>query len=522
MGGASEMSHDANKTATKGRSPKAPSVIVPKVEPLWTGAEWTPELLEKVYAACEKIGVGELGLSLYPNQIEIISSEQMLDAYSSTGMPILYNHWSFGKHFSREWDLYKKGKRGLAYELVINSSPCINYLMEENTMTMQCLVIAHAAFGHNHFFKNNHLFRQWTDAEGIIDYLVFAKDYVAKCEEREGKEAVEDFLDACHALQSHGVDRFRRAPPLSAAKERMRQREREEYKQSRVSPLDRLIPQTPPDPEEDIRHFPKEPEENILYFCEKYAPDLRPWQRELIRIVRKMAQYFMPQQLTKVGNEGCASWTHWQIMNKLHERGLTTDGAHLEFLTSHTSVLFQPGFDSPYYSGGLNPYVLGFNILRDIERASVNPDDEDRVWLSTVAGCGDPYGAVREAAESYRDESLIRQFLSPKVMRDMRLFRLHDPRNKPSYEVSAIHNERGYHDIRETLADRYEWHESHPQIEVVDVEHESRHLTLRYTPFKGRYLDEEQAEQVMQYVRTLWSRSCTLIDNDGDVICEAY
>src|SRR5258708_12280647 len=80
--------------------------------------------------------------------------------------------------------------------------------MEENTATMQTLVIAHAAFGHNHFFKNNYLFRQWTDADGILDYLDFAKNYMAQCEERHGRQAVEHTLDAAHALLSHGIDRY--------------------------------------------------------------------------------------------------------------------------------------------------------------------------------------------------------------------------------------------------------------------------------------------------------------------------
>ena len=115
----------------------------------------------------------------------------MLDAYSSVGMPLFYKHWSFGKHFAQHEAFYRKGLMGLAYEIVINSSPCISYLMEENTATMQTLVIAHAAFGHNHFFKNNYLFKQWTDAEGILDYLDFAKGYVAQCEERHGRLAVE-------------------------------------------------------------------------------------------------------------------------------------------------------------------------------------------------------------------------------------------------------------------------------------------------------------------------------------------
>ena len=117
------------------------------------------------------IAVDELGLDVYPVQIEVITSEQMLDAYASVGLPLMYRHWSFGKRFAYHETLYRKGLQGLAYEIVINSNPCICYIMEENSMTMQTLVIAHAAFGHNHFFKNNYLFRQWTDAGGILDYL---------------------------------------------------------------------------------------------------------------------------------------------------------------------------------------------------------------------------------------------------------------------------------------------------------------------------------------------------------------
>ncbi|TAN57461.1 MAG: SpoVR family protein, partial [Magnetospirillum sp.] len=173
--------------------------------PLFTGADWDFDKVWRVYDAVEAIAKGEMGLVTYPNQIEVITAEQMLDAYSSIGMPLMYKHWSFGKHFARDESLYRKGMRGLAYEIVINSSPCISYIMEENSMAMQTLVIAHAAFGHNHFFKNNGLFRQWTDAKGILDYMEFAKGYVSHCEERYGHQAVERVLDAAHALMSHGV-----------------------------------------------------------------------------------------------------------------------------------------------------------------------------------------------------------------------------------------------------------------------------------------------------------------------------
>src|SRR3546814_16288113 len=117
-------------------------------------------------------------------------------------MPVYYKHWSFGKQFVTNEMMYRKVLRGLAYELVINSDPCINYLMQENSATMQTLVIAHAAFGHNHFFKNNYVFKQWTDAEGILDYLEFAKRYIAQCEERYGQLLVERGLEAAHSLMN--------------------------------------------------------------------------------------------------------------------------------------------------------------------------------------------------------------------------------------------------------------------------------------------------------------------------------
>jgi spore cortex formation protein SpoVR/YcgB (stage V sporulation) len=91
--------------------------------PLFEGSDWDFALIQRVYDAVESIALHDLKLDVYPNQIEIISAEQMLDAYSSTGMPLFYKHWSFGKQFAANEMLYRKGLRGLAYELVINSAP---------------------------------------------------------------------------------------------------------------------------------------------------------------------------------------------------------------------------------------------------------------------------------------------------------------------------------------------------------------------------------------------------------------
>jgi spore cortex formation protein SpoVR/YcgB (stage V sporulation) len=114
------------------------------------------------------------------------------------------------------------------------------------------------------------------------------------------------------------------------------------------------------------------PQESILYFLEKLAPRLMPWQRELLRIVRHIAQYFYPQGQTQLMNEGAATYVHYRIMTRLHEIGRISDGNFMEFLQSHTGVVFQPSYDDPHFSG-YNPYALGFAMMRDIERVVIEP-----------------------------------------------------------------------------------------------------------------------------------------------------
>lgn len=274
-------------------------------------SEWTFPMLERYNEVIGHIAAEEFGLDTYPNQIEIITAEQMMDAYSSVGMPLGYKHWSYGKQFVLTEKNYRRGQMGLAYEIVINSDPCIAYLMEENTAMMQALVIAHAAYGHNSFFKGNYLFRTWTSADAIIDYLLFARNYVAECEERYGEENVELFLDSCHALMNYGVDRYKHPAPLSLREEKQRQQEREAYLQLQLNDLWRTIPVKPTEAAKAAveQRFPAEPQENLLYFIEKNAPLLEPWQREIVRIVRKLGQYFYPQRQTQVMNEGWACVT---------------------------------------------------------------------------------------------------------------------------------------------------------------------------------------------------------------------
>jgi spore cortex formation protein SpoVR/YcgB (stage V sporulation) len=488
-------------------------------EPISTGAEWTFELIEKYHAEIENIAE-EYGLDTYPNQIELITAEQMLDAYASVGMPIGYSHWSFGKHFIQNEQQYRRGRMGLAYEIVINSNPCIAYLMEENTMMMQALVIAHASYGHNSFFKGNYLFRAWTDAEAIIDYLVFAKRFISECEERYGIDEVENLLDSCHALQNHGVDRYKRPYPVSMREEQERLEEREAYLQSQVNDLwHKTIPQKEIAEEASKQqNFPQEPQENILYFIEKNAPLLEPWQREVVRIVRKIGQYFYPQRQTQVMNEGWACFWHYHIMNALYDRGKVTDGFMLEFIQSHTNVVSQPDFDSEYFSG-INPYALGYAMMTDIKRICTDPDEEDRKWFPDIAG-SNWQETLDFAMRNFKDESFISQFLSPRMIRDFKLFSILDDEERSELEVTSIHNDSGYHYIRHALSNQYNLSMNEPNIQVQNVDiRGDRSLTLSHIPHNGVPLADSSGE-VLKHLRRLWGFGVKLetLDASGEVI----
>ncbi|MBI4128780.1 MAG: SpoVR family protein [Parcubacteria group bacterium] len=494
---------------------------------LWSGANWTEPLIRAAYDEIATIALGEFGLNVYPNQIEIITSEQMLDRYASNGMPFMYRHWSFGKHFAHHERLYRKGITGLAYEIVINTNPCIVHLMEENSMTMQALVIAHAAFGHNHFFKSNHLFKQWTDAGGILGYLAFARDYIHKCEDEQGMQKVEQVLDSAHALQNLGIDRASRPRKPNLIDEKKRQQARmEEASRSYNDLWEKTLPNRKSSVVEEERDRRRRrlnlPEENILYFIEKNAPRMEPWQREIVRIVRNISQYFYPQQQTKVMNEGCATFVHYQTMRRLHEKGLITDGSMLEFLQSHTNVVFQPRFNEPGF-GGINPYALGFAMMRDIQRIATEPTDEDRRWFPDFAGKGDPWSVLRHAWGEFRDESFIQQFLSPKVIRDFKLFSIYDSAENSELLVDAIHDERGYRKVRRLLAGQYDVAQNDPDIRIEDVDLSGdRTLTLHHVVNNGVRLDQGSVEKTLKHLVSLWGYGVHLleVDKDGTVRAE--
>lgn len=479
--------------------------------------DWTPEIINDIYGHIEDIALNDLKLDVYPNQIEIISAEQMIDAYASIGMPVNYNHWSFGKEFLKNWTKYQKGRMGLAYEIVINSNPCISYLMEENNAVTQALVIAHAAFGHNSVFKNNYLFKQWTSAGSIIDYMIFAKNYIRECEEKYGEDEVEGILDAAHTLAAHGTDKSKRKHVKKLNEEQKAAKEvakaDDEQKQ-----LDLIIKQTSMKKEEEAE---KEldldyvgDEENILYFIYKNAPNMPQWKREILRIVHKIRQYFYPQGQTQTLNEGTATFTHFYIMDKLEQQGLISSDAQISWLAQHSGVIYQPNMHSRHYKGDFNPYALGFDILKEVRRVCENPTKEDEEWFPNLVG-KDWRTELKAAAADYRDESFIEQFLTPKLMREYKMMTVEYQADKGM--VTDICDDRGYAAMRRTLALQYNPINRIPDLTVKSARMMGdRTLTLLYKPYRGRSLHKASAEKTIKHVKLLWGYNVEVVQDNSE------
>lgn len=350
--------------------------------------------------------------------------------------------------------------------------------------------------GHSAVYKNNVYFRENTDATSIIPYLDFAKKFISKCEAEHGIDAVERVLDACHAIQIYGVDKYRRKG--------VRSPKRLTDKADDFDLLQHTLIDQLKDKEAGIGRDPgyMEPEENILYFIEKRAPNLEPWQREIVRIVRKISQYFLPQRQMQIVHEGYASFTHYYIMHRLYDKGLISDGSMLEFYASHSGVLTQYSYK---HTTQLNPYRFGFKMFMDIKKKA---EEAGKHWQTEV----------NYAMQNFNDESFIAQYLSLEVAQDFGLFGTSMHNDEDILEVKEIpRNGRMLDELKIRLSRQHSLSYRVPDIQVVGVDVEGdRTLFLEHFTSKDetRKLDSLDALYTLAAIKSLWGHRVRLISPD--------
>jgi stage V sporulation protein R len=444
--------------------------------------------------------VDHFGLNCYPQEFEICDHFEMLGYMSYSGMPSRYPHWSYGKSYEREKTMYDYGVGGLPYEMVINSNPCLAYLMRDNTDLLQILTIAHV-YGHNDFFANNFTFTSGFDAQYTLEMFKTNADRVRSYIEDPsiGIERVERVLDAAHAVSLQRSKNLA-IKKLSQREMQIRKLERSQPREDEFSELhERSVYKSP-----NLSRLPLEPDENLLEFIATYGPSLADWERDLLLIVDKEAAYFIPQIETKIMNEGWASYWHFRILNELN----LPQALHMEFLVRHNQVL-RP---TP---GGLNPYHLGFILWKDIERRWNEGDTGVEYAKSThkpdVASMheNDTPGRKKmfEVRESDRDVSFLRRFLTKDIMQELHLFE-HEKRGKERV-VSNISDEDNWEQVKETLI-RSVGMGSRPIIKVVDADFgKDRTLLLRHE-HEGRDLQLDYCEKTLMHLQDLWRRNVVL------------
>ena len=403
------------------------------------------------------------GLDWYPITYETCDYFEMIGNMAYHGMPTHYGHWSYGKSFEVQHQRYQLGMTGLPYELIINSNPCISYLMKENALYLQILIMAHCV-GHSDFFKMNRTF-SFTRADTVVPRMRNAKKRIKSYIEDPsiGIEKVEAMLDAAHAL-SYQVPRY--AQDI----EDLREKRNEWQKQNKYRLNNGEIT------ERRFNQMPHEKEYDILGFISAYARGLKDWQRDIIEIVRDEAYYFMPQIRTKIMNEGWACFWHYKILNELN----MPQEYHIPFLKSHNQVV-RP------HIGRINPYHLGFHLFNKIE---------ERYGLNECF----------LAREVHNDESFIRQYLTREDCEELNLFSYSD---KPDMiEVTEVSDESGWKHVKNILLSQI----GANSIPVICVDYvEDGTLILHHEHDGKRDLELNYAEKVIEHTKTLWKNDVKLM-----------
>jgi stage V sporulation protein R len=400
------------------------------------------------------------GLDWYPIAYETINYYEMIGAMAYHGLPSHYPHWTYGKSFERTHTFYNSGLEGLPYELIINSDPSIAYLMLENPLYLQILIMAHC-IGHSDFFKNNRTFAE-TDAKNApIRFRNASKRIRQYIEDPSiGIEEVEKVLDACHALQ-YQVDRRGR---FRLSEKELREKYSENIKNDKDAAWKNF----------NIDKHPLEPEYDILRFVLENNNKLLPWQQDVISIVNEESKYFWPQIRTKVMNEGWASFWHYRMCHQLE----LPDELHLPILKTHNQVIRPLGLK-------LNPYHLGFEIFKDIEEKH----GIEECFL---------------AREVCNDENFIMQYLTREKAEELNLFTFSPKgRKNPDWTIDDIMEDQdSWEEIRRAVIKSVAGN----MIPVIYVEEvtEKNELILRQE-HDGRDLELDYADNCVRLLRNIWN-----------------
>ncbi|TBH20093.1 SpoVR family protein [Thermus thermamylovorans] len=432
---------------------------------------WAEKLRERALAA---------GLSFPPVLFEEVGPEEMAMLAAYGGFPHRYPHWRWGSEYLRYRETYRYGL-GRIYELVVNTHPVHAYLLRGNTLLAQKLVMAHV-YAHADFFQNNLAFRPIP--KDMLDEMGHHAAYVKKAMERHGARSVEEFLDMALSLENlidpHApyIQRPQEAEEEERPRERLRVRP---YLDPYVNPP----PEPPKEAEEGARPrpLPPKPTRDVLGFLAQHAP-LAPWQKGILEIVREESLYYVPQAATKILNEGWATYWHTRLLLPL----LSPEEA-VEFAELQAGLLASPG---------LNPYRLGYLLLKEVEerwdKGRFGPEYEALPLgekLRYERPVGEGLKKLFQVRIVHTDLSFLEEFLTPEFALRRNLVA---PEELPRFA-----------EAKRTLLFRLT-NAGYPIVELRDANYANRGELFLEHAYEGMELDLKKAKAVLENLHRLWGR----------------
>jgi stage V sporulation protein R len=448
----------------------------------------------------------EYGLSFFDTIFELIDYQKMNEVASYGGFPVRYPHWRFGMEYERMTKSYSYGLHKI-YELVINNDPCYAYLLEGNSLVDQKMVMAHV-YGHSDFFKMNQWFAPTN--RKMIDQMANHASRVRRYVDRHGMTQVEEFLDVCLSLENL-IDRhspyIRRTEKRGkeegdndAGLEPIRLKAHKQYLDRYVNPEDVLAEERErleTEAVERSKRFPVEPVQDVMLFLMEHAP-IEKWQQDVLNIVREEAYYFVPQGMTKIMNEGWASYWHSTMMTQR----VLNDSEIVDFADHHAATMaMQPG--------SLNPYKLGLELFRDIEdrwnrgRFGKEYDEcqdlEEKLHWDRRLGQGRE--RIFQVRRIHNDVTFLDEFLTPEFCWRQKLFTYEYNRKRAGFEIFS----RDFAAIKQKVLTQLT-NMGQPFIFVEDANYGNRGELLLWHRHDGVDLDPAYGRDTLKNVQSVWNR----------------
>jgi stage V sporulation protein R len=485
-----------------------------------TSTDLTPELLEHMKAIQAK--AREYGLDFYEVVFEVLPFEIMNQIAAFQGFPVRYPHWRWGMEYEK---LSKRDAYGLGriYEMVINNDPCYAYLQESNAVTDQKLVMAHV-YGHADFFKHNFWFSKTN--RKMMDEMANHATRVRRHIERHGQETVERFIDSCltieHLIDPHSMFVMREEPRSRSPRPQREDDGGESgqeprggrgggfFEPAKLPAKDYMDPFINPQEEmqrqkqefeqkqrDDRGKFPVQATRDVLLFLLRYAR-LEDWQQDILSIIRDEAYYFAPQGMTKIMNEGWATYWHSKLMTQhfLEAKEI------IHYADQHSGVVHMP-------PGGFNPYKIGVELFKDIERRwDRGQHGHDWENLEGV-GAKERYDnqsmkgrdKIFEVRRIYNDVNFIEEFLTEEFVEKHKMYQhKRDPHTGEMRIVS-----RDYERVKLTLL-HHLTNRGEPFIYVVDANYLNRGELYLAHQWTGLEVEIARAMPVLENLQLIWGR----------------